>query len=155
MTANFTYFNSENKPDIWHLYDAYDTCILLYTPLRVFQISISWLFLTRVWVTASFLKFPGLSSVSWPILIKLLSSYFQVFSPFTNPLGIVPSTPTTIGIIATFMFHCFFSSLAWSRHLSLFSLSFIFTLWSAEIAKSFGRFSFLGDYRLVWLSGRD
>ena len=33
------------------------------------------------------------------------------------------------------MFHCFFSSLARSKHLSNFSLSFIFTLWSAAMAK--------------------
>ena len=57
-------------------------------------------------------------------------------NPFTNPLGIVPSTPTTIGITVTFMFHSFFSSLARCRYLSLFSLSFIFALWSAGTAKS-------------------
>ena len=29
-------------------------------------------------------------------------------SPFSNPLGIVPSAPTTIGIMVTFIFHSFF-----------------------------------------------
>ena len=58
-------------------------------------------------------------------------------SPYTNPLGIVPSVPITIGIIVTFMFHSFFfSSLARSRFLSLFSLSSSFTLWSTGMAKS-------------------
>ena len=33
---------------------------------RVFHISISWWFFTRVWVTASLLKYPGLVSVFWP-----------------------------------------------------------------------------------------
>ena len=57
-------------------------------------------------------------------------------SPFTNPLVIVLSALITIGIIITFMFFCFFSSLVRSRYLSLFLLSFNFTLWSARTAKS-------------------
>ena len=56
-------------------------------------------------------------------------------SPFTKPLGIVPSAPITTGITVTFIFH-FFSSLARSRYLFLFLLSFIFTLWSAGTTKS-------------------
>ena len=44
----------------------------------------------------------------------------------TNPFVIVPSVP--IGITVSFMFHSFFSSLARSWYLSLFSLSFSFTL---------------------------
>ena len=59
------------------------------------------------------------------------------FSACTSPLVTVPSAPVTICIIITFMFHSFFfSSLARSRYLSLFSLSFSFTLWSARMAKS-------------------
>ena len=57
-------------------------------------------------------------------------------SPLTTPLKIVPSTPIITGITVTFMFHCFFSSLARSRYLSLFSFSLILTLWSAGTAKS-------------------
>ena len=57
-------------------------------------------------------------------------------SPFSNPLVTVPNTPITIGIIFTCMFHSFFSSLARSRYLSFFSLSFCFILWSAGTAKS-------------------
>ena len=56
--------------------------------------------------------------------------------PFNNPLVTVPNEPITIGTIVTFMFHSFFSSLARSRYLSLFSLSFSFILWSAGTAKS-------------------
>ena len=56
--------------------------------------------------------------------------------PFDNPLVIVPKTPITIGTIITFMFHSFFNSLARSRYLSFFSLSFRFILWSAGTAKS-------------------
>ena len=56
--------------------------------------------------------------------------------PFNNPLVIVPNAPITIGTIVTFMFHSFFNSLARSRYLSFFSLSFRFILWSAGTAKS-------------------
>ena len=56
--------------------------------------------------------------------------------PFNNPLVIVPKAPITIGTIVTFMFHSFFNSLARSRYLSFFSLSFRIILWSAETAKS-------------------
>ena len=47
----------------------------------------------------------------------------------------VPIDQDTIGIAVTFMFIVFLSSLARSRYLSLFSLSFSFTLWSAGTAK--------------------
>ena len=57
-------------------------------------------------------------------------------SPRTNPLMTEPSTPITIGITVTFIFHSFFSSLARSGYSSLFSLSFSFTLWSTGTAKS-------------------
>ena len=57
-------------------------------------------------------------------------------SPFSNPLVIVPNTPITIGIIVTFMFHSFLSSLARSRYLSFISHSFSFIQWSAGTAKS-------------------
>ena len=56
--------------------------------------------------------------------------------PFNNPLVIVPKALITIGKIVTFMFHSSFNSLVKSRHLSFFSHSFRFILWSAETAKS-------------------
>ena len=56
--------------------------------------------------------------------------------PFNNPLVIVPNAPITIGTIVTFMFHSFFNSLARSRYLSFFSLSFRFILWSSRTGKS-------------------
>ena len=58
------------------------------------------------------------------------------FSPINNPSVAVPWVPITIGINATFMFHSFFNSLAKPRYLSLFSFSFIFSLWSAGTVKS-------------------
>ena len=57
-------------------------------------------------------------------------------NPFINPLMTVPRTPITIGINVICMFHSFCNSLARLRYSSFFSLSFNFTLWSAETAKS-------------------
>ena len=58
------------------------------------------------------------------------------FSPCIIPLLIVPRAQITICIIVTFMFHRFFNSLEILRYISFFSLSYNFTLWSAEITKS-------------------
>ena len=57
-------------------------------------------------------------------------------SPYTSFLVTLPSMPVTIGITVTFMFHCFFSSLARSRYLSLFLISFNFILQTARTAES-------------------
>ena len=98
---------------------------------------------TGVWVTGSLLKSPALFSVFWPTSFWMVFARPPIFisnSPFTKPLGIVPSTPITNGITVTFMFHVtFFSSLARSQYLSLFFFSFslIFILWSTGSAKSF------------------
>ena len=70
-------------------------------------------------------------------------------SPFINPLVTVPSVPITIGITVTFMFHSFFfSPLVRSWYLSLFSLSFSFTLRSAGTAKF--TFLLLSSGLVVW-----
>ena len=59
---------------------------------------------------------------------------------FNYPLGIVPSVTITIGITVTLMSHSFFfSSLARSIYLSLFSLSSTFTLWSTGMSKTTNR----------------
>ena len=55
---------------------------------------------------------------------------------FTSSLVSVSSTPIIIAITVSFMFHSFFSSLAETCYLSLFSLSFSFTPWSAGTVKS-------------------
>ena len=71
---------------------------------------------TRVWVTASLPKFPGLSLLSilavlnnavvW--MVSTRPPAFESSSPFSNPLVTVPNAPITIGIIVTCMFHSFF-----------------------------------------------
>ena len=57
-------------------------------------------------------------------------------SPFSNPLVTVPNASITISIIVTGMFHGLFNSQARSWHLSFFSHSLSFILWSAGTAKS-------------------
>ena len=74
------------------------------------------------------------NAVVWMVSTHPLIS--KSSSPCTSSLVTVLSVPITIGITIVYMFHSFFSSLARSRYLSLFSLSFSFTLWSAGMAKS-------------------
>ena len=91
-------------------------------------------------------KSPQLSRTRLSILAVLSNAVVWIVStrpptskssrPFNNPLVTVPNAPITIGTIVTFMFHSFFNSLARSRYLSFFSLSFRFILWSAGTAKS-------------------
>ena len=62
---------------------------------------------------------------------------------FASLLGIVPSDQITIGITAIFMVHSLFNSLVRTRYISLFLLSFNFTLWSpVQQSLLFGSFSF-------------
>ena len=68
--------------------------------------------------------------------------------PFDNPLVTVPKAPITIGIIVTFMFHSFFSSLARSKYLSLFSHSFSFILYVSRHSKVD---NFVGFLFFCWL----
>ena len=63
----------------------------------------------------------------------LISSSSNLFS---KSLETVSCAPTTISVIFTLMFHCFFSSQARSKYSSLLLFSFIFTLRSAGRAKS-------------------
>ena len=74
------------------------------------------------------------NAVVWIVSTRPLTSKSP--RPFNNPLVTVPNAPITIGTIVTFMFPSFFNSLARSRYLSFFSLSFRFILWSAGTAKS-------------------
>ena len=92
------------------------------------------------------IKSPQVSRTLLSVLAVLSNAVVWIFStrpptskssrPFNNPLVTVPKAPITIGTIVTFMFHSFFNSLARSRYLSFFSLSFRFILWSAGTAKS-------------------
>ena len=89
---------------------------------------------------ASLLKPPGLFSVFWPILTVWMASTRPLISKSsslcTKSLVTVAGAPITNSVIVSFMFHSCFCSLAMSGYLSLFSLSFSFTPWSAGMAKS-------------------
>ena len=75
------------------------------------------------------------SAVVWIVSTRPPTS--KSSKPFNNPLDIMPNAPITIGTIVTFMFHSLFVfSLARSRYLSFFSLSFRFIPWTAGTAKS-------------------
>ena len=64
------------------------------------------------------------NAVVWMVSTRLPTS--KSSRTFNNPLVTVPKAPITFGIIVTFMFHSFFSSLARSWYLSPFSHSFQF-----------------------------
>ena len=91
-------------------------------------------------------KFPQVSRTFLSILADLNNAIIWVVStrpvisklssPCTNPLMTVPTTPITIGIIVTFMFHCFFNSLARLWYLFFFPRSFNFPMWSVRTSKS-------------------
>ena len=100
-----------------------------------------------VWATASLLKSPGLFLEFWPISTMLQFGWSPLVLLFPSP----PMRVKSVGDCTKranyncyhrhFFFHClcsivFFHSLAKSRYLSLFSLSFSFTLCSAGTAKS-------------------
>ena len=91
-------------------------------------------------------KSPQVSRTRLRILAVLSNAFVWIVStrpstttssrPYNNPLVIVSNAPITIGTIVNFMFHSFFNSLARSKYLSFFSLSFRFILWSTGRAKS-------------------
>ena len=84
---------------------------------------------TRLWILAALSN-----AVVWIVSPRPPTS--KSSRPFNNPLVIVPKALITIGTIVTFMLHSFFNSLARSRYLPFFSLSFRLILWSAGTAKS-------------------
>ena len=86
--------------------------------------------LTKAWTAIDRL------SIIWKsdLTDKMKRSFFQAAE--SNPLVTVPKAQITIGIIVTFMFHSFFSSLARSRYLSFFSHSFSLYQWQAGTVKS-------------------
>ena len=111
-----------------------------FNPFRIFTTSVSRIFFfTWIWIKA---KSPQFSWILLIVLAGLINAVvwkvsnvglvYKSSSPFTNPLGIVPSVPIAIGITVIFMFHSPFSSLVRCRHLSLCSLSFILVFYSTR-----------------------
>ena len=80
-------------------------------------------------------KSPQVSRTLLSILAVLNNAVIWMVSTRPSTLVTVPKEPITIGIIVTFMFHCFFNCLARSRYLSFFSHVFRFILWSVGTTK--------------------
>ena len=105
----------------------------------------------------------GIILISWEFFTPVLTVGFSLKSVrpqvskafFSRPLETIPVAPTVIDITITSMFYSFFSSLLRSKYLSIFSLSFILTLWSAGMAKSTKRqvLSFLSILGFVFWQG--
>ena len=74
-------------------------------------------------------------------------------SPLYKPLETIPSTLAIVSITVTFMFHSFLRSLVSSKQLSLFLLSFIFTLWSIGTLKSTRRQFFSSFWLIITRAG--
>ena len=64
------------------------------------------------------------NAIVWMVTTRPFIS--KSFTPCTKPLVTVPSAPTSIIFTVIVTFHIFFSSLARSMYLSLFSISFSF-----------------------------
>ena len=88
-------------------------------------------------------------AVVWIVSTRPL--VFKFSSPCTNPLVTVPRASITIGIVVYFMFQSFFSFLARSSYLSLFSPFFNFTLWNDKVHYSAGSL-FFSFFFLVTIS---
>ena len=113
-----------------------------------------------------FIPFPGVlvlcemqsvSSRIWTRIAVFISYGDNDYTTGTNSLVTVLSAPITIGIMfCSFFFVFFLFFLIRSKYLSLFLLSFSFTLWSAAMAKSIIQHVLIFvDYHKVWSSGCD
>ena len=92
-----------------------------------------------MWVIACFLKSPGLFSVFWLTLIMMLFGWSLLVFFFQNlPAlrGFFQVLQLKLASPSPLCFIVFFSSLARSKYLSLFSISFHFILCFAGTAKS-------------------
>ena len=69
-----------------------------------------------LWVRSDFNN-----TVVWMVSVRL--PFSKSSCPLSKPLMVVPSAPFIIGFTVTFMIHNFFSFLARSKYLSIFSFS--------------------------------
>ena len=124
-------------------------CVLLSLSysLRVFPISVSWWFSTRVWVTESLFKPPGLFSVFWPIIIILwfgCSPVVLFFPSSPVPLPILwwlyrAHQPPLVSPSLTCSRICLLSSKVWVL-ISLFAFFYFYAvvIWNNKVHYSAG-----------------
>ena len=111
-----------------------------FTLLMIFHSSVIWRFLTVVSRTLLSILAHLNNPLVWMASTGLLIS--RSSSPFTNPLGIVPSAPITTGITVSFMFHRFYYYFTYLRvfHASI-SWWFSTGVWVAASLSSLQEFS--------------
>ena len=124
---------------------CYVLLLLLLYPLWVFHTTVTWWSFIRVWVIETLLGLQGLFSVFWSTstmrhwkwMIWILPPISIHSNSLSNPSETVPSALTITCITINLIFHSLFfvcllgfcfCSQAKSKYLSIFSLSFIFTL---------------------------
>ena len=151
---------TQKKEEIQFLFYLF-MIIITYT-LRVFHISGSRWFFTRVWETASLLKSPGLYSVIWLLkkavacLVSTRPLTSKSPSRFNNPLVTVLNAQITTGIIVTSMFHRFsILQQGPGTYHSFPLLSVLFCGQPVQQSPEFCKFSFFVDYCFVYSSARD
>ena len=112
--------------------------LLLLLFIRVYHISVSWWFINGVWITAvssslqdSF-RDSGRSQQCCHLDVPPTSTFSR---PFNNPLLLFLNNQLQLTQSFLSCFTTFFNSLARSKYLSSFSLSFKIILWSAGTAK--------------------
>ena len=88
------------------------------------------------WYTEHFFLLGSFFTGGWLKTVSCTVEGTEVGPDEQTSSASVPNAPITIGITVTFMLQSFFSSLARSRYLYLFSLSFSFILRSTWTAKS-------------------
>ena len=93
------------------------------------------------------------NAVVWMVSTRPLIS--KSSNSYTSLLVTVPRAPITLGITVTFMFHNFFNSLARSRYLFFFSLSFYSVVsWDSKVHNSAGSLLFIYFLKIITRSGR-
>ena len=130
--------------------------LLLFYSLRVFHISVSCCYFTwqQVFSSLQGSQYSGRSQQCCSLDGLHPSTYFQIFLSFYHSFG--DCTKSTNYNCYKHHFHVtqfFLNSLARLRYLSLFLLSFNFTLWSAKFA--IRQVLLFVDYHKIWTSGRD
>ena len=119
---------------------------VLFYSFDSFHTSVSWWLSTGVWMTASFLKFPGLFSVFQPITTMVWFELSPHVMLFPNAFG-----DCTDGITVTFMFHSFFNSQVKSRYFLFIFFQFLSVISRDSKVHSSASFPFL---LIITWSGR-
>ena len=109
--------------------------IIISSLLRFFHTSVSYWFLTRVWLTASLLKFLGLFSVFWPISTMPLFGQSPPVTLFSRLLILVLILWWQLQLVLSSLWCSTVFQFPSKVEVLIYSHSFNFTLWSADTTK--------------------